>query len=1183
MRDIAYNYLIRMRSYVSLAAFALTTSTFAQVAPDFVRPTPEEDFVGPEIVLEWIVNSRTILYQLKIVEVDDNDEKVPGTAEFFSEFFQQNTEIVDGDKSHRRLIVNAEANPVLGKLGSGRFMIMLTALQVISEGTSVVFYTKGAPDSLITSIDTCDPRDTLFTLDAGDPDDTREFRYTFLYKPTSALGSVPLPSRSQLILGVSDSQLVDQALLGGTSNATAGQLGLVPGVTYDISLRVEDTINAALENGLGRLGVSPPQIGVYVNDLARIIALPDDFTFDYVNDPSVRTVDVPITIQVGDLDTEMLDVEVEIYRENDFFGTDPPMYTQLFTGVQRGMPQTLTLTGLEDNPDGISVFARAITTYNVRLRARDDCGVWGEFSNVDSDLGLGLGPEAGAFTISLNDVPIVQSVTAPPVRSYQGDLTELAIPLTVHATGEVIDPVDLAVNLLDVDLRVLNLMVDNPPPVELTSGFSFTATIRANEPGELVTAIVPTNAPRQIYQFEIQVNDYRVGSGFTPNGTPLDKFASSLQTRLNQPPILDMIIQPRAPDVEVYNFNQPDAPDNVVPFELVLADDWVGDVANTVLSDILNVQFMASAITHDQDFAGFAPLAPMTVSGQMDVTAPGDKNLQITITDGDNLETIDTIGIRVNDQPSFDILSPSIDEVFTFLTPTTQVPFTLSMSDDFYDMLSVDISAPGVVHMESFSDDFTGGLQQVASGMAVTTSGRKTLEFTVTDGNGNFRVKTVDVTMNEPPVIEEIVTPEGSVFDFESPDTIVPFTLQLSDDFTDPLEVRFDLNGDAAADQVENVPTGSEEPVILLFNFNAAMEYTVDVIARDEYGVDSAPMSRAIRLNEAPSVDILDPLEGETLAYDGASSPIVFSVTALDAFSPTVDLEFEITGDDIPDMTVNDFPADGVAVDVDLFFPAAGPVTIEVTAIDGDGRRSRMPAVRNTVLNDRPMVEITQPDQDRRFDIDIEDDLPFNVTFGAIFDDDFNMGGGPAWEWNYNDGTANNTNPPPIDHDYSSPGPQTVDVTVTDDIGAVGSDSVDFVINDIPRPEINSIIPSVFDDVANEYQVELNRPTEFFVIGRNTIRDQAQNLVMTRTLSIGGVDETVTLADGAPPVDGATIHTLQAVETLTFTEVGQVEYTVNVVETFSGDSPVTGTRTIVLQVMQDVEGLNKVRRWTEFE
>uniref|UniRef100_UPI003869E9F5 PKD domain-containing protein n=1 Tax=Cellulophaga sp. Ld12 TaxID=3229535 RepID=UPI003869E9F5 len=159
-----------------------------------------------------------------------------------------------------------------------------------------------------------------------------------------------------------------------------------------------------------------------------------------------------------------------------------------------------------------------------------------------------------------------------------------------------------------------------------------------------------------------------------------------------------------------------------------------------------------------------------------------------------------------------------------------------------------------------------------------------------------------------------------------------------------------------------------------------------------------------------------------------------------------------------------DAPINGTATIVPggqsiLYTATTGNDRFDYTIEDEDGATTAATIDINVVPNQNPTVEI-----DDRILIPTTD-YPRTVTFNVASSGDTD-GTIENYEWNFGDSGStgnviNNTNPTATSHTFDDPGTYDVVLTVTDDLGATGFDTVEIVLEPVQEPDYTFFIDPI--------------------------------------------------------------------------------------------------------------------------
>ncbi len=1120
----------------------LASAAFAQTAPVFISPVNDAILTSPVLVFQWQVDASTVFYIMRIQEIDDDGNVLPGTATCEFSFTQNDTIPIGGsnrqltyDLNNPPAFVNAQERQDLATMGSGRFRVSIIALQPLTEGEGSTTYTFGKPlpEIEMSTVDAKDPRDLRFRLFANDPDNTPDFRYTFTFSPQGEGGT------QQQFVMTSTSEAINQSNLPVANNWAA--MGLEQGRTYDLHLLVEDTIDQPNAEGQGASGTDIDV--VRINDLAVVTSLPSNFVFHYDNSYTDPTIDVGVpNLTVSDLDSALLDVEMKI----NFVQGDPDPADQLFPDIPRNAVQTLTLQDLPTKNPGTPH-----PRYAVQVRARDDLDVFGEFF--------------GPFEITLNQRPLVVSASGPARFDYPlGGSTHVDVPLSLQLD-------DFESPTLDVEVEIFDLIANGFLPAQILQDVP-------RDSLQMRTISLPKAPPNDANpQFTIRV---RAIDTTALNGGDVhsqSEWSLPFNIMLNEIP---RVTAAAAPPVVNYQ-GDPALVD--IPITLTAQDK------ESATLQVFATAVATSGETYPDVYLGDVQrgVSTMLPFGLPPLHAPHTYNITVRVEDGHMVssEPSAVLPVRLNRPPVAELVTPYLGQVFLFTPPMTDIPYTILLHDDWSDDLVVHFAADGIDDVNQHSDPaFTSGVPQEKSGQITTTSsGDKSMTFTVTDEDGNATQGVVDFRLHQKPVVEEILTPENQAFPFNGEITMITLDLRVSDDFSDPIQVLFDIdnNGEFDLDNTTNLPNDVNASAVLTYPFNAWGFYTIRVVAVDEYGVHSDPVLRTIRLNAWPTVILHTPEAGSAPILEQNLAPIPFRLQVLEDFDADVRIAVDIqTNGTSTTQIIDNVAVDGIQT-VPVSFAQWGPTTIQTYAIDDNGYMSRTPDVRDILVNDRPQVMITQPTGEPQIRIDVPQNgtkAVANINFDATFSDTF--GGALTHIWYFGDLTPDFYQAPPIMHAFENFRDYVVEYQVVDSRDAKGTDTLLVAINDEPSLSLK-VFPAIFVPDTNTWRIERNRPTTFSSHGENIYRDQDEQLVLERDLNSSDDPGMKLLDTKSAPLPGYT-QFIDGVETLTFADLGDFTYALTITERFDGQ-PVTTTGSWTIRVEEKIPELNQAEDWELYE
>jgi len=437
------------------------------------------------------------------------------------------------------------------------------------------------------------------------------------------------------------------------------------------------------------------------------------------------------------------------------------------------------------------------------------------------------------------------------------------------------------------------------------------------------------------------------------------------------------------------------------------------------------------------------PLHGVTVLGVDDSVAYtpnpnyfGSDTLTYTVSDGNG--GFDTATVSITVRPVNDAPVAVDDNVTT--TEDTWVSFDVRTNDEDVDgdalgLISVSDPAHGTAVIDTAGTALDTGDDVVAYTPDPDYNGLDSFTYTISDGNGGEATGTVNITVT--PVNDAPVANADAITTSE--DTSITYNVLSNDS---------DIDGDALV--VSSVTNGANGTVQINAdntvvyspnsNFNGTDSFTY-IINDGSGGTDTSIVSVTVSpVNDAPVAN------DDGVATDEDVS-LVIAVLAND---------FDVDGD-APSMVSFSQPAHGVAVlgvdnsvaytpDPNYF----GPDSFTYTISDGNGGEATGTVnIAVTPVNDAPEV-YAGPDQDAyegyRITVDAEYlDADVAGPYTASIDWGDGVVDAPSASGGYVTG----------DHQYAEDGIYTVTVTVTDDDGAAGSDTLTVTVENL-APEVHS-------------------------------------------------------------------------------------------------------------------------------
>jgi hypothetical protein len=280
----------------------------------------------------------------------------------------------------------------------------------------------------------------------------------------------------------------------------------------------------------------------------------------------------------------------------------------------------------------------------------------------------------------------------------------------------------------------------------------------------------------------------------------------------------------------------------------------------------------------------------------------------------------------------------------------------------------------------------------------------------------------------------------------------------------DPIRLYWDLDNDGVFETEGSTPSylGTEGPGV----------YTIRLMANDPYGYQVAETTVTVH-NVAPTVDAGSDQtvnEGDTVSISGSFTDPGW----LDTHTATIEWG---DGTEVESGTLteeNEYPDSTGTVTGNHAYGDNGVYTVTLTVTDDDGGvgTDTLTVTVNNVAPTASIDSMTQPNP--QFILPIVHELAFDGSFTD-----------PGWldthtvTWNFGDGTVEEpgtlteeneepdaTGTTTVEHIYSDPGTYTVTLTVTDDDGGVGTDTMPVTVVDAKtaNQDLNDYIQGLDDD-----------------------------------------------------------------------------------------------------------------------
>ncbi len=392
-------------------------------------------------------------------------------------------------------------------------------------------------------------------------------------------------------------------------------------------------------------------------------------------------------------------------------------------------------------------------------------------------------------------------------------------------------------------------------------------------------------------------------------------------------------------------------------------------------------------------------------------TKSGFYNVTVTITDNDGASTTDTIPVTINN------LAPQINNV--------RIPTNIKEGEK----VQLQANATDALNEPLTYNWYINGDTSPLVGETIEynfdRSGTYPVKLEVIDSDGAITTQNFDVTIdNLSPTIEEITIPT----DIQEGET-VQLTAKATDAGKDTLIYRWYINGE----------TAPLEGQTIAYNFGASGVYPVKLEVIDSDGAITTFQTIDVTVNNvAPTIDnILIPTpinEGDT---------VQLRANASDAGNDALTYNWYINGATEPIV--------GAAINYRFVDNGIYPIRLDV--IDSDGAITTQ-TVDVTVNNVAPViVNIVKPST-----INEGESVEFKATATDVGVNDT-----LTYSWNFGDGTdaviGQNVN-----HTFADNGNYNVVLTVTDKDGAVTSQTVELIVDNVAPVIVNIVKPSTINE-----------------------------------------------------------------------------------------------------------------------
>ncbi len=464
------------RALGMLLLLASGAAAFAQAGkPTIVAPASNGEIRGDGSDGKNIIRFTTsqpsdFLYYVDITEVDQVSPTHPALGSTVTIAISSGVPTSEGNNTYS-FAFNFNRSE-LASMGSGRFQMVLRAVGfTVNAASDPVQYFKGRPlPSLTMNADR--PNAVIFNAAANDPDSTPDFAYVIHFVRRSDHAEVFTINRT--------------ASAATQTQANITPPALVPGVDYDVTLDVTDTLNQSSAAGQGLKASTTIQV--------------------HANAPPTVAINGPSEGQVFQAPSLPHSVDFTVTPTDDAPGVESLQ-------VDTNGDDTAEATGSAANGAStvISVPINSSAPVAVRVRGTDDKDQVGPYTTR---------------TIRVNTPPTV-TINAPPAgQVYQFEEgTQLLVPVNVTATDTFSTQVRVDIDLNFDGVAEATQMVDVNVPttinVPIPAAGSYTLTVKAIDGDGALSAVLPTR--------EIRANSPPTVTVNTPNDGQVFQFVSGSQ------------------------------------------------------------------------------------------------------------------------------------------------------------------------------------------------------------------------------------------------------------------------------------------------------------------------------------------------------------------------------------------------------------------------------------------------------------------------------------------------------------------------------------------------------------------------------------------------------------------------------------------------------------------------------
>ena len=464
---------------------------------------------------------------------------------------------------------------------------------------------------------------------------------------------------------------------------------------------------------------------------------------------------------------------------------------------------------------------------------------------------------------------------------------------------------------------------------------------------------------------------------------------------------------------------------NLAPIAVITASQTNGEIPLVIAFVGIGIDPEGDSVSYHWDFGDGGHSSSQTPVHTY--TSPGVYVVRLTVEDEQGNTGTDALTVYAKDMN----LPPTV--VLTASTTNGKMPLTVAFS-----AVAVDPNGDRLTYQWDFGDDESSNLQNPIHTYTQIGTYHARVIAEDTAGNTGSDTETIIVTSanGAPSVVMTASSTSG-----EAP-AFVAFTAVAVDPDNDPVTYSWDF-GDGETSNLQN-PTHTFEEV---------GTYTVTVTATDNHGNEGQDSMQfvAFDANHAPTVIITAiPTNGE------APLTVVFNAVGVDPDGDTLTYSWDFGNGDTAETQTTVYT-----------FENEGTYNVVVTATDSNGNTGT-DSVVITVSDEHDDTNI--PPTAIASANPLSGDALLVVSFVGIgIDVDGTI---VSYHWNFRDGSTSNQQNPV--HTFVNQGIYEVVLTVTDDDGATGSDTVLITVTgDMNVPPVIFPIPDQITCVGDDYAYQI--------------------------------------------------------------------------------------------------------------